>query len=192
MSGPFEAPGILAEDGSIDLVGPSSLGPATHRTAARPSGDAWLTDRSRRGLLPLEPSAASRIDDGDDVVRHPHRDLADRFARGDYAATLTAAELRLGLDPGDQSARRYAEVSRQRLEARYAARIGSLDFIFRPVVPEGEVRWLGLDPQTTSLLALFDGQTTVAEALEIFPLGRLEALRVFTELLDVNAIVRAV
>jgi len=35
-----------------------------------------------------------------------------------------------------------------------------------------------------------DGQTTVAEALEICQMGKLEALRVFTELLDAKAIAR--
>ena len=52
------------------------------------------------------------------------------------------------------------------------------------------MKWLGLDPQAALLLSLVDGQTTVAEVLEACQTKRLEALRVFTELLEAKAIVR--
>ena len=52
------------------------------------------------------------------------------------------------------------------------------------------MKWLGLDPQAAFLLSLIDGQTTVDQALEACQMKRLEALRVFTELLDAKAIVR--
>ncbi len=116
--------------------------------------------------------------------------IADSFALGDYAAALSAAELQLGREPEDDEIRRYAESSRERLEVRYATRIGSLDYVFNVSVPDSKIKWLGLDPQAAFLLSMVDGQTSVAEVLDLCQMGRLEALRVFTELLDAKAIVR--
>jgi len=93
-------------------------------------------------------------------------------------------------NPEDESARQYAANSRIRLETRYTTRIGSLDYIFNLAVPGAQVKWLGLDPQAAFLLSLVDGQTTVEEVLDLCQMGRLEALRVFTELLDAKAIIR--
>jgi hypothetical protein len=62
--------------------------------------------------------------------------------------------------------------------------------VFNLAVPAGNVKWLGLDPQAAFLLSLVDGQTTVAEVLELCQMGTLEALRVFTELLEAGAILR--
>jgi hypothetical protein len=62
--------------------------------------------------------------------------------------------------------------------------------VFNLAVPATKVRWLGLDPQASFLLSLVDGQTSVAEVLELSQMGRLEALRVFTELLEAKAILR--
>ncbi|MEM7138619.1 MAG: hypothetical protein AAF500_18710 [Myxococcota bacterium] len=119
-----------------------------------------------------------------------HLEIADRFALGDFAGALSAAELQLGREPDDEEAARYAETSRERLEARYATRIGSLDFIFNASVPRAKIKWLGLDPQAAFLLSLVDGQTTVDEVLDICQMPRVQALRVFTELLDAKAIER--
>ena len=119
-----------------------------------------------------------------------HDEIADCFALGDYARSLSAAELLLGLDPDDENAQQYAVSSRARLETRYINRIGSLDYVFNLAVPAAKVKWLGLDPQAAFLLSLVDGQTSVAEVLEICEMGRLEALREFTELLDAKAILR--
>jgi hypothetical protein len=119
-----------------------------------------------------------------------HQEIADRFALGDYAAALSAAELQLGVDPSDVGARKYAETSRQRLEARYTTRIGSLEYVFNLAVPAAKAKWLGLDPQAAFLLSLVDGQATVAKVVEACQMKRLEALRVFTELLEAKAIVR--
>jgi hypothetical protein len=94
------------------------------------------------------------------------------------------------LDPEDEGARRYAANSRARLETRYTTRIGSLEYVYNLGVPAAKVRWLGLDPQASFLLSLVDGQTTVAEVLDLCKMGRLEALRVFTELLEAKAIIR--
>ena len=85
-----------------------------------------------------------------------HPEIADCFALGDSAAARGAAELQLGLDPDDRSARSYAATSRERLKQRYTTRIGSFDYVFGLAVPAEKVRWLGLDPQAASLLGLVD------------------------------------
>ncbi len=185
-------PGVLGADGRIDLSGGALAQSSGERSTLRPSGDAWIVDRDRRTLLPLPP-APSVGGEGESEVELPddiHQEIADRFALGDYVAALTAAELQLGVDPSDEGARQYAETSRQRLEARYTTRIGSLDYIFNLAVPVAKVKWLGLDPQAAFLLSLVDGQSTVVEVLEACQMKRLEALRVFTELLDAKAIIR--
>jgi hypothetical protein len=135
---------------------------------------------------PVPASAESQATTRDEV----HREIADRFALGDYAAALSAAELQLGREPDDDEIRRYAESSRERLEVRYATRIGSLDYVFNVSVPDSKIKWLGLDPQAAFLLSLVDGQTSVGEVLDLCQMGKLEALRVFTELLDAKAIER--
>jgi hypothetical protein len=185
-------PSVLGADGAIDLSGGLVPEGTQRRLTSRPSGDAWVVDRDRRSLLP--PGAAGEVaaarDTNDPSPDDIHLEIADRFALGDYAAALSAAELQLGLDPDDGSARQYAETSRARLETRYTTRIGSLDYVFNLAVPAGKVKWLGLDPQAAFLLSLVDGQTTVAEVLDLCQMGRLEALRVFTELLEAKAILR--
>ncbi len=181
--------GVLGNDGTIDLTGAASSHLSKHDTI-RPSGDAWSVDRKRRTLAPppgpLPGQQTTHVPVPDDI----HLQIADRFALGDYAAALSAAELQLGVDPNDQTARQYAETSRQRLEARYVTRIGSLDWVFNLAVPATRVKWLGLDPQAAFLLSLVDGQSTVDQVLEACRMKRLEALRVFAELLDAKAIVR--
>ena len=186
-----EFPTIFGRDGTIDLAGGLGSRPAS-RLTRRPSGDAWVADRDRRSLLPSIPPAepAPTEQNGPATAEDIHREIADRFALGDFAASLSAAELQLGLDPTDEAAAHYAETSRARLETRYTTRIGSLDYVFNLAVPVAKVKWLGLDPQAASLLLLVDGQTTVVEVLDLCEMGRLEALRVFTELLDAKAIVR--
>jgi len=183
-------PGVLGADGAIDLTGGLGRGNGYERAANRPSGDAWVVDRDRRSLLPPAASPASAKDAGELRASDIQRVIADHFALGNYAAALHAAELQLGMDPDDAEARRYAAESRARLETRYTTRIGSLEYVFNIAVPTAKVKWLGLDPQAAFLLSLVDGQTTVAEVLELCHMGRLEALRVFTELLDARAILR--
>ena len=183
---------VLGADGTIDLTGGLAQEDDHDRPTLRPSGDAWLVDRDRRSLWP--PAAAAEVvvvREADEPSPHDiHRQIADHFALGDYAAALHAAELQLGLDPGDESARKYADTSRARLETRYTTRIGSLAYVFNLAVPPAKVKWLGLDPQAAFLLSLVDGQTTVAQVLELCQMGRLDALRVFTELLEAKALLR--
>jgi hypothetical protein len=185
-------PSVLGADGAIDLAGGLGAERFSQRPTSRPSGDAWLVDRGRRSLLPPAVAAPTVVaPEADELSPHDiHREIADHFALGNYAAALHAAELQLGLDPDDESARQYADTSRARLETRYTTRIGSLEYVFNLAVPPAKVKWLGLDPQAALLLSLVDGQTTVAEVLELCQMGTLEALRVFTELLEAKAILR--
>ena len=187
-----DIPSVLGADGTLDLAGALVREGAHDRPTSRPSGDAWAVDRDQRSLPP-PPVAADTVAPG--TAREPapddiHREIADHFALGDFAAALHAAELQLGADPDDESARQYADTSRARLETRYTTRIGSVDYVFNLAVPAAKVKWLGLDPQAAFLLSLVDGQTTVAEVLELCQMSRLEALRVFTELLEAKAILR--
>jgi len=185
-------PSVLGDNGAIDLAAAPDPQNIHERPTRRISGDAWVADRDRRSLAPTAPPPArpERAEAGDGSPALLHAEVADCFALGDYARSLSAAELLLGLDPEDENAQQYAVNSRARLEARYLSRIGSLDYVFNLAVPSAKVKWLGLDPQAAFLLSLVDGQTTVAEVLEICQMGRLEALRVFTELLDAKAIAR--
>jgi hypothetical protein len=185
-------PSVLGSDGAIDLTGGLVDRGGEEPPTSRPSGDAWVVDRDRRSLIPtaseVEGTARQRLEES--TSAEIHRAIADHFALGDYAAALNAAELQLGSDPEDEGARRYAANSRARLETRYTTRIGSLEYVYNLGVPAAKVRWLGLDPQASFLLSLVDGQTTVAEVLDLCKMGRLEALRVFTELLEAKAIIR--
>ncbi|KPK12944.1 MAG: hypothetical protein AMJ62_15625 [Myxococcales bacterium SG8_38] len=90
----------------------------------------------------------------------------------------------------DEDARRYATKSRERLEAHCISQIGPLEAVFNRAVPAAKVKWLGLDPQAAALLSRVDGETTLGEVLTLHPTSRLEALRLFIELLDAKAIVR--
>ena len=185
-------PSVLGDNGAIDLAADPEAQNIHERPTRRISGDAWVADRSRRSLAPTAPPPArpETPESGEVSPDLLHDEIADCFALGDYARSLSAAELLLGLDPDDENAQQYAVSSRARLETRYINRIGSLDYVFNLAVPVAKVKWLGLDPQAAFLLSLVDGQTSVAEVLEICEMGRLEALRVFTELLDAKAILR--
>jgi hypothetical protein len=185
-------PSMLGGDGTIDLAGGLVRGDPGERPTIRPAGDAWVVDRDRRTLPPPATAADAAVEQEVDepIPDDIHLEMADHFALGDYAAALHSAELHLGVDPDDESARQYAEASRARLETRYTTRVGSLEYVFNLAVPATKVRWLGLDPQASFLLSLVDGQTSVAEVLELSQMGRLEALRVFTELLEAKAILR--
>jgi hypothetical protein len=162
---------VIGTDGAIDLTGEGGARGVSDRSAYL-SSDAHLSE-----------SAESRFADID-------QQIADRFAVGDFAGALSAAELRLGLDPSNERACEFADSSHRRLEARYMTRIGSLDDLFNLAVSKAKLKWLGLDPQATFLLSLVDGQTTVREVLELCGMPRLEAFRLFIELLEAEAIVR--
>lgn len=186
-------PTVIGQNGAIDLSGEGGARPVLSRGSSVPSpaADAWVVDRGRRSLVPAaRPAPDDPAKKLQPVSLDLHQEIAERFALGDFAGALSAAELRLGQEPGDDNARQYAKSSRERLEARYTTRIGSVDYVFNLAVPAAKVKWLGLDPQAAFLLSLVDGQTTVAEVLDLCGMGRLEALRVFTELVEAKAISR--
>lgn len=210
-----EVPTLLDAEGGIDLA--AGLGPARAEPSAEGEGsatDAWGADRHRRRTVAPPPldralAAAAGMKRVSEYPRGPaqqmsperpttaapslveiRREIVDRFALGDFMGSLREAELLLGRDPNDEIAIQYASISRQRLEEQYASRVGSLAYIYAVDVPEEEIRWLGLDPQASSLLSLVDGVSTVQELLLAGGMDRLDALRVFTELLDARALTR--
>ncbi len=145
----------MGDNGAIDLAAAPDPQDIHERPTRRISGDAWVADRDRRSLAPTAPPPArpetAKADEASPALLHA--EVADCFALGDYARSLSAAELLLGLDPEDENARQYAVNSRARLEARCLSRIGSLDYVFNLAVPSAKVKWLGLDPQAAFLLS---------------------------------------
>ena len=174
--------------------------------------DAWTRDRQRRGSsvhpavppsvtpppLSADPRALPSDEGGAidlvDRSRPPtqEKDLAqemsDRYALGDFTGALRAAELLLGREPDHREARRYAEHSVERLAQLYGSRLGSLDRVPRIIVPEQEVRWLGIDYKAGFLLSRVDGEHTIDEIIDVSGMPRLEALRMLAELLEAGAI----
>lgn len=160
----------------------------------------------RRSLTPPPMPAASEIDaisagpdDGHalslvDRSRASTPDLdytteiADRFAVGDFTGALVAAELVLGRDPGDADARRYADLSRARLEQLYTSRLGGMMRVPRVSIAGSEMRWLGLDHRAGFLLSRVDASATIEEIIDVSGMQRLEALKTFVELLESGAI----
>lgn len=118
------------------------------------------------------------------------RAFQTRLAEGDHAGALVAAELRLGADPEDLAAQQCADECRRRLEGQYEALIGPLDSVFNLRVSQGKLRFWGLESEAAELVRWVDGQTTVAEVLELSGRPRGEALRAFAELIESQAIVR--
>lgn len=153
-------------------------------------------DRTQNAAPPASPAMASEgsaIDLVDQArpstpqVDH-HREMADRFALGDFSGALVVAELILGARPGDPAAGRYAEAAREKLEQLYGSRLGSLQARPRVVVGDANVRWLGLDHRAGFILSRVDGASTVEEIVDTSGMPRLEALRTLCDLIDLRAI----
>lgn len=210
-------PAILTEDGGFDLSGGGGelTEYVSSEPDAGQTTDAWGADRQRRATagpastkpppsrdtMPAPPGLmrelATEGSDGDESERptmavpaedDPLREVADRYALGDYLAALRGAELELGSNPENEQARYYAENSRAYLEQQYASKIGTLDRVFVLAVPPSEVRWLGLDHQAEILLALLNGKRSVQDVLEMSSMDRLDALKTFGDLLDSGAV----
>ncbi len=115
-------------------------------------------------------------------------EMRDRFALDDFTGALRSAELVLGRDPGNKEADGVAKASRERLAQLYISRIGSLSSVPMVMVPDAEVRWLGLDHRAGFLLSRIDGVATVDELVDVSGMGRLEALKILAELLEAKAI----
>ena len=115
-------------------------------------------------------------------------EMAERYALGDFTGALRAAELVLGQRPDDPAAQRYAKSSRERLEQLYSSRLGRLDRVPEVVLPDRNIRWLGLDHRAAFLLSRIDGMHSVEEVLDVSGMPRLEALKTLCELLELKAI----
>ena len=207
---PLALPG---EDPEVAKTIPSPPPATDDRSRSRPSEhDAWTRDRQRRGsgvhpsvppsVRPAPPSADPRAlpdEQGDaiDLVDRSRpsthemdlaKEMSDRYALGDFTGALRAAELLLGREPDNREARRYAESSVERLAQLYGSRLGSLDRIPRVIVPDQEVRWLGIDYKAGFLLSRVDGEHTLEQIIDVSGMPRLEALRMLAELLEAGAI----
>lgn len=117
-----------------------------------------------------------------------HQEMADRFALGDYSGALGVAQLILGARGDDPAATKYADASREKLEQFYVSRLGTLAAKLRVIVRENDVRWLGLDHRAGFLLSRIDGNHSIDELLDMSGMPRLEALRTFSDLLDLRAV----
>ena len=186
--------------------------------AAEAERDAWgAVSDEPRGVLSaipsLNPPAADRINARATTPPPPRKDrekpaarelvsrsrppsgrvdlaheMRDRFALDDFTGALRSAELVLGREPGNKEAEGVARASRERLAQGYISRIGSLSSVPVVMVPDAEVRWLGLDHRAGFLLSRIDGVATVDELVDVSGMGRLEALKILAELLEAKAI----
>jgi hypothetical protein len=174
--------------------------------------DGWSRDRVSRGsgvhpAVTGAPSTPPQAGDGDDERpssvealdlvgrRHPSEpafdlatEISERFALDDFTGALRAAELLLGRVPDHAEAARYADLCRARLDQIYQARLGTLTAAPKVIVPESEVRWLGLDHRAGFLLSLIDGRVTIVELVDVSGMGRLEVLKTLVDLLDAGTI----
>jgi len=115
-------------------------------------------------------------------------EMAERYALDDFTGALRIAELLLGSDPSNPEARRYAQSCRERLVQIYTSRLGAITHRVEVIVPDREVRWLGLDHRAGFLLSRIDGTHTVDEVIDMSGMQRLEALKTLVDLRDAGAI----
>lgn len=143
---------------------------STHRPEARDSSAS------------AEPEAMGALGEA------PPVSISDLYAVGDFSGALAAAESVLERDANDPVARRYAEDCRRVLLKMCEARLGS--FAQRPAATMGsdQLRWLALDHREGFLLSLVDGSSTLDDLLDICGMPRLDALRIFADLLDKGVI----
>ena len=208
----FDGP-PLALPGDPENAAGGAPGSPVERKPEQPvdaAHDGWSRDRVSRGSgvhpavspIPSPPALEEEEDRPSSVEAlglverrrpsEPALDLAtemsERFALDDFTGALRAAELLLGRVPDHEEARRYAALCRSRLEQIYRARLGSLGAMPNVVVPESEVRWLGLDHRTGFLLSLIDGRHSIEQLIDVSGMGRLEVLKNLVELLDAGTI----
>lgn len=115
-------------------------------------------------------------------------EMRERFALDDFTGALRTAELLLGKEPEHAEAQKVAKRSVAKLEQLYTSRLGAMSSVPRVAVPEGEVRWLGLDHRAAFLLSRIDGSHTVEEIVDVSGMPRLEALKTLVELKDLGAL----
>jgi hypothetical protein len=116
------------------------------------------------------------------------REIADRYATGDFSGALVLAEALLESQPEHPEAQRYVKNCRDVLMQMYAARLGPLDHLVTMSIPTDQIRWLSLDHRAGFLLSLVDGTCSVEEVLDISGMPRLDALRILYSLLEERVI----
>lgn len=186
--------------------------PADPSAADASAQDAWQRQRPRLTPPPFTPPTITALleevkdgypidalgGDALDLVDRRSRpplpsadpiiEMSERYALGDYTAALVTAELILGRDPENETAKQIAESCRERLIALYRARIGALERVPDVAVDGPEVRWLGLDHRAAFLLSRVDGRSSVVEIVDMSGMSTLEALKTMVELLDIGAL----
>jgi hypothetical protein len=115
-------------------------------------------------------------------------EMSERFALGDFSGALRASELLLGQEPEHDLALHYARESMGKLEGLYISRITAHGRTPVLLVPEGELRWYGLDSKVGALIPHIDGAREFEQVVERSGLSRLEALRCLAELVEANAV----
>lgn len=164
-------PPAMAQRAVTTVIPPPARTPAPEAGDGTEDGGAL----SLIGRSPVPPAPAA------DLLG----EIADRFALGDYTGALRAAELVLGQDPGHDLAQHYAGQSREKLEFMYSSRaFADGNKVVQLALPEQELRWLGLEPQFSTLLARVDGKSDAEAVISASGLPRLEALRGLVALLD--------
>jgi hypothetical protein len=197
-------PGAAAGTREPPLAGNLSTAPPPRRQADEPSLE--LDQRaldSARGRRPradqtAPPSPAthsleldlSGLDAGPPPpVSEPGlRQIADRYATGDFSGALVLAEALLEATPEHTEALRYAGKCRDVLMQMYAARLGALDQVVSMSIPSEQIRWLSLDHRSGFLLSLIDGTSSIEELLDISGMPRLDALRIMYSLFQERVI----
>jgi len=118
----------------------------------------------------------------------PAREMADRFAMGDFSGALEKARYILELDPLDREARAMATKCEEVLLDMYSSRIAGMQRTVRTVMGADQLRWLSLDHRAGFLLSLVDGHSSVDDLLDLCGMPRLEALRLICSLVDQRVI----
>lgn len=193
---PLRLPGEDDSEGRLE----SSAPPAEPGTD--PGRDGW--EREHPHLTPPPPPATDGDRDGDgdgDALTLVDRrsrpssptidisgEMHDRFALGDFTASLRLAELVLGRAPLDSEAVEIARACREKLVALHTSRLGNLSRCPMPAVEGAEMRWLGLDHRAGFVLSQIDGKHTAEELVDLCGMSRLELLKTLVELLDMDAI----
>ncbi len=142
----------------------------------------------------VDPSVPELVDElGDFEVTAPieildvgfyRRRVAALVAEKKYEEALEVITEARRLDPGDQSLSRSMSLLKQHLGARYRARLGRLE----EVVTKHETRCPeDIDPRVWILL---DGITTIADIVELSPIGEFRTLRALCLMLDSGAVAR--
>lgn len=115
--------------------------------------------------------------------------MQDRYLTGDYTGALELAERILAEDAGHPSALRHAERCRNVLSAMLLARLGPSEQRVERNPSGAGLRWITLDPEAETLLALAEQRPSIEELVERSGLPRLSALRRLWRLIEQRVLV---